>query len=210
MVFINIEIWKPIKKYEGLYEISSLGRVKSLNYNHTGKSKILKPALRGGYLAVSLFKNNNLKTFPIHRLVAIAFIPNPNNFSQVNHKNEQKTQNYVTNLEWCTQKYNVNYGTRSKRVSETMKGKFAGEKHPFYGKHHSEETKKKMSERMQGEKNPYSTKIICVTTNEEFDSISDAVRKYNIKNISACCRGERKSAGKHPLTGEKMVWKYAL
>lgn len=117
---IKEEIWKDIEEYENLYQVSSIGRVKSLNYNHTtGKDRILKPAKDiYGYLYVSLCKQGKIKTHRIHRLVAEAFIPNPNNFPQVNHKNEDKTNNYVSNLEWCDRKYNCNYGTRNKRIAE--------------------------------------------------------------------------------------------
>lgn len=113
----TIEIWKDIKGYEGLYQISSLGKVKSLKF---GKEKILKPRKNTfGYLESVLCKNGNSKSFKIHRLVAEAFIPNPNNLPCVNHKNENKILNTVENLEWCTYKYNINYGTRNERVSQT-------------------------------------------------------------------------------------------
>lgn len=113
------EIWKDIKGYEGKYQVSNYGRVKSLNYRHTGKEKLLKPTLQpDGYLHVSLCKP--LKRFSIHRLVANAFIPNPENLPCVNHKDENKHNNNVCNLEWCTHKYNNEYGTRLKRVIETQ------------------------------------------------------------------------------------------
>jgi len=94
------EIWKPIKGYEGLYEISSLGRVKSFKRI---KTRILKLCNSNGYLSVSLIdKNKVYKTFKIHRLVAINFIDNPENKEQVNHKNGIKSDNNLHNLEWCT------------------------------------------------------------------------------------------------------------
>ena len=105
------EIWKDIKGYEGLYQVSNLGRVKSLPRKNHPKEEFrnLSPDSKG-YLRVNLFKNNKGKTHKVHRLVAEAFIPNPNNYPQVNHKDENKANNNVDNLEWCTNKYNVNYG----------------------------------------------------------------------------------------------------
>lgn len=108
------EIWKDIEGYEGLYEISSFGRVKSYNgYGHA-KKILLKPG-KCRYYNVILSKNGEKKSFLIHRLVAQAFIPNPNNCAYINHKDENKLNNNVDNLEWCTQKYNCNYGTRTER-----------------------------------------------------------------------------------------------
>ena len=110
------EIWKDIKGYEGLYQVSNLGRVKSLNYNHTKKEKILKPQLmRNGYLRINLHVINKNKIFNVHRLVADAFIPNTDKKTQVNHINEIKTDNRASNLEWMNCKENVNYGTGIKR-----------------------------------------------------------------------------------------------
>lgn len=115
---METEIWKDIKGYDGLYQISNLGRVKSFgNVNsNNSKERILKPGIDGvGYLLVILFKDGKAKTFRIHRLVAKTFIPNIENLPQVNHKDEIKTNNCVENLEWCTAKYNINY-SKSKRV----------------------------------------------------------------------------------------------
>lgn len=117
------EIWKDIKGYEGKYQVSNYGSVKTLNYRRTGTARLLIPKNDKGYLAVGLYKNGKRKMFLIHRLVAEAFIPNPENLPQVNHIDEDKTNNYVENLEWCTQSYNNNYGTRLKRVSESLKNR---------------------------------------------------------------------------------------
>lgn len=115
----NMEIWRDIKDYEGLYQVSNLGRVKSLKY---GKEKILKGyKYRGGYLRVDLYKERKVKHFPIHRLVASAFINNPNNLPQVNHKDEDKTNNCAENLEYCDSSYNTNFGTRNERIAEKTK-----------------------------------------------------------------------------------------
>ncbi|ADI23905.1 HNH endonuclease family protein [Enterococcus phage EFRM31] len=114
-----IEEWKDIKGYEGLYQVSNLGRVKSLKF---GKERILKTGVdRYGYISVNLYKNNKRKLCKVHRLVAQAFIPNHENKPQVNHIDEDKTNNMVSNLEWVTAKENVNHGTRNDRVSKAVK-----------------------------------------------------------------------------------------
>ena len=109
---MNKEIWLPIKDYEN-YEISNLGRVRK-------KDKILKQYKNDkGYLYVSLSKNNKRKLFRVHRLVAITFIENPNNLPEVNHKDEDKTNNKVENLEWCTRLYNMKYGNTQEKATKT-------------------------------------------------------------------------------------------
>lgn len=111
------EIWKDILGYEGLYQVSNFGRVKSLKF---GKERILKPGInKYGYLHVVLSKNNKQKNFYVHRLVAEAFISNPHNYPCVNHKDENPLNNNVENLEWCTASYNSNYGTRNERMSKS-------------------------------------------------------------------------------------------
>ena len=110
------EIWKDIEGYEGLYQVSNMGNVRSLNYNQTREIKVLKPSNNRGYKLVVLSKNGKSKTYQVHRLVALHFIPNPNSLSIINHKNEDKTNNCVDNLEWCSQEYNINYGNRNKKV----------------------------------------------------------------------------------------------
>ena len=115
----NIEIWKPVVGYEGLYEISNMGRVKSIKFN---KEKILfLQKDKDGYLRSGLRKMGKLKKYFVHRLVAEAFIPNPNNLPIVNHKDENKQNNCVENLEWCTVKYNNSYGSAIFKRKEKLK-----------------------------------------------------------------------------------------
>ena len=116
------EIWKDIVGYEGKYAVSNLGRVKSLNYNHTGKEKLLRPCKhKDGYLQIGLSKEGERKMYTIHRLVLSTFSPVKNIENlEVNHLDEDKTNNCLSNLEWCTRSYNNNYGTRNDRVAKTM------------------------------------------------------------------------------------------
>lgn len=113
---VESEVWKPVVGYEGLYEVSNIGRVRSINFHNSGKAKVMRPSLNTwGYLIVDLRKNNKRHSYTVHRLVAFAFIPNPDNLPEINHKNEIKYDNTVENLEWCTRKYNMNYGTGNER-----------------------------------------------------------------------------------------------
>lgn len=113
-----MEIWEDIKEFEGLYQISNLGNVKSLKRkckNRVCEEKILSPYHAKGYLKINLFKEAKCKSMFVHRLVAQAFIPNPNNFPQVNHKNEKRDDNRVENLEWTDNKENMNFGLHNLR-----------------------------------------------------------------------------------------------
>ena len=175
------EILKPISGYEGSYEVSNLGRVRSCDrivtysngVKHKYKGKVLKSGDNNhGYLRVTLCDDRGHKTATIHRLVATAFIPNPENKQTINHINEIKTDNRVENLEWMTIKENINHGTHNERVAKTQ------------GKPIQQFTR--------------DGKILA-----EFWSIHEADRKLGItfKNISACVRGKRKTAGGY-------IWKY--
>ena len=99
---------KDIIGYEGQYAVTEDGKV----WSYKTKRFLVTSVHRNGYIKVSLWKNNKQKTYFMHRLVAEAFIPNPDNLPQVNHKDENKTNNCVSNLEWCTHKYNNNYGSK--------------------------------------------------------------------------------------------------
>lgn len=172
-----MEIWKQIKDYEGLYEISSCGRVRNR------KGMILKPSItRTGYPHISLSKNG-IKTFNVHRLVAEAFVPNPNNLPIINHKDENRENNTIENLEWCTYSYNASYGDAPIKNSISMQKHFAREN------------------------NPNRVKVECVETGEIFNSIIDASEKYGIdqSSITKVCKNKpkRKTAG-------GFRWRYVL
>ena len=159
----NEEIWCPIKGYEGLYEVSDKGRVKSVGY---GKERILKPGRNSrGYLQFCLWKNGEQKMYLVHRLVAQTFIPNPDNLPEVNHKDEDKENNSVQNLEWCDRKYNLNFGTRAQRQSEKC-------------------SKPVLQYTKSGEFVREWKSIMDVQRN----------LNYNQSNISKCCTGKCKSA----------------
>ena len=159
-----METWKAIAGYEGLYEVSNQGRVRSMKY---GKEKILKQGKTNGYLHVCLFKDGYGKTIRVHRLVAETFIPNPNNLETVNHKDEVKTNNIVSNLEWMSKIDNINYGTRNKRIAEALSNQV-------------QMLDKKTCELLA-----------------TFPSTHEAERVTGIaqQHISSCCNGKLKSAG---------------
>lgn len=158
-----IEIWKNIEGYEDLYKVSNLGNVKQIKFN-----RIIKKCLsNNGYLVVNLSKKNVSKSFLVHKLVAEAFIPNPDNLLYVNHKDENKQNNTVENLEWCTQNYNCNYGTRNEKISNKMSKQIILQ---------------------------YTLNNELIN---EFKSLREAYRKTNIpfQNISNCCKGKYKQCG---------------
>ena len=177
------EVWKDIEGYEGYYQISNMGRVKSLERTVWNKGrgcyitvseKIRKGRDNGyGYLYVGLSKDGKVKQCRINRLVSQAFIPNPNNLPEVNHKDENPKNNRVENLEWCDRSYNVNYGTRNKKAAEkTSKPVFSVDK---------------------------DSGLIMW-----WASIHEAERCTGINrgNIWSCLKGRQKSAGNH-------IWFYA-
>ena len=198
------EIWKLINDFPN-YMVSNFGRIKSLDTTGTWKEeKILLPHNNGnGYLYVGLWKKGKCKRFGVHRLVAEAFIPNPQNLPCVNHKNELKDDNRVENLEWCDHKYNSNYGTcierRIKNVIEN--GIMKGVNNSMYGKHHSEETKKKIG---KANKNGKLSKTILQydldgNIIKEWPSTREIERELGFyhTSISACCKGKQITAYKY-------------
>lgn len=116
------EEWKNVEGFKGLYQVSNLGNVKSLNYNNSGKEQILKQSIRNsnGSKCVTLCRNGKRQNYSVHRLVATAFLQNPFNYKEVNHKDENRHNNNVMNLEWCNRTYNNNYGTRNQRTAAKL------------------------------------------------------------------------------------------
>lgn len=166
-----MEVWKDVKGYEGIYKVSNLGNVKSLNYNHSKKEKILKPcSVCKNYQQVILVKDKTRKHKLVHRLVAEAFIDNANNYPCVNHKDENPSNNCVDNLEWCTEKYNTNYGKCKEKIGKSNTNHVS-----------------------------FSKKVIQVETGIVFPSIMEAQRQTGIFNQSIVnvCKGKRQRAGNY-------------
>lgn len=179
------EIWKDIPGYEDLHQVSSLGRVKHLSTQQssgTGRyarqESICTPHLmNNGYLVVDLYKNNRRKTMLVHRLVALAFIPNPSNFPCVNHLDSNRANPNVENLEWCTVSHNHKYSYDTNNRREKMNWK--------QGKDNKKSKAVLMLDKVSGE-------IL-----RRFDSIKDVERELNIFNssICSCLKGRYKTAG---------------
>ena len=179
------EIWKTAvyddEIYEGLYKVSNLGRILSLNYRNTGKAELMNPFDNGrGYLQVLLYKNGKRKTCKVHRLVAETFLENPENLPEVNHKDENKKNNFVflnedgsvdkkrSNLEWKNHKDNINHGTRNERAAKAnTNGKLS---------------KKVLQLSLTGE-------LIC-----EYPSIRECGRNgFDHGAVCRCCNGKQKT-----------------
>ena len=163
-----MEEWLNISGYEGLYQVSNLGKVRSFK---SGKWQTLKNRLTPrGYYIVTLYKDGKATSKWVHRLVAQAFIPNPENLPQINHEDEDKLNNAASNLEWCDSKYNNNYGTKKERLKKSLKGK-------------------------AGRPRKSGKPVHCIDTGETYESASEAERQTGIRHIDEVCSGKRQSAG---------------
>ena len=172
-----MEEWRDIPYYEGEYQVSNLGNVKSFKF---GKEKILKPVKdTDNYLRVVLCKDRKQKSYLIHRLVAEVFIPKIEGKNNVDHIDSNRQNNIYTNLRWCTIAENNSFELARKHNSEARKGG----KNPMYGKN--------------GKLNHRSKSVLCIELNRIFGSTMEAQRELGIpqSNISACCNGKYKSAG---------------
>ena len=182
------EIWKDVVGYEGRYMVSNLGNVKSVIFKKNGKEKNLKLLDGKDYLQVRLRKDGKGKTLKVHRIVAKAFLDNPNNYNVVNHKNWNKHDNRAENLEWCSYSYNNWYLPNRKEPMPMPKAKA-----------------KKENGYKNGNKSFAKPKqVICLETGDVFASISEAARNTNVEqsNISRCLRGRQRTCGGYH-------WKYA-
>lgn len=181
-----VEMWKNVKGYEKLYQVSNLGRVRSKTHTRkngkrdnqicVSKGKLLKPGKDSrGYMIVVLSKEGKTKSCRVHRLVAECFIDNPNNYPIINHKDENKANNNINNLEWCTYKYNNEYGTKLMKISQGNSKKV----------------------------NQYDKNLNFI---KQWDSMIEAEKYLNKKKasvgISACCKNKIKTAHGY-------IWRYA-
>ena len=176
------EIWKPVVGYEGYYEVSNLGNVRSLTRTLAkGQYKICRKgrpvklySTKQGYLKAPLCKNSILKGMFVHRLVAKAFLPNPHNFPCINHKDENKANNDVTNLEWCSFSHNAKWNNKHLKIAAKLS--------------------KPVSQ--------YDKDMNLIAT---YQSESEAARQVGLgsDHIGQCCRGKRR-------TFKGFIWRYTI
>lgn len=206
--------WVDIRGYEGKYQVSNLGQVRSLSYGRSKNIKIRKLTNNGnGYMKIGLWKNNKGKEIYIHRLVAQAFIPNPDDKPEVDHINTIKSNNRLWNLKWVSYSENNNNLLTLRHMSDAKKGKplseehkrrigesgkkkwqneeyrnkMTGENHWNYGKHHSEETKQKMRDNhadLKGSKHSKAKKIYCIELNKSWDSITECAEELGLNRAN--------------------------
>lgn len=191
---MNEEVWRDIKGYEEKYQISNLGRVKSLSFNKTGEKKLLKPHDNGnGYLTVCLWKDNRYKHKYIHRLVAEAFLPNPENKPCIDHINTNRDDNRIENLRWCTYSENLMNPITNKKSSETHREIYQGNNNPNYGN--------------RGKSNTLSIPILQL---DLFGNIiklwygakeTERENNFDASTITKCCKGKK-------LTHKGFRWVY--
>ena len=184
-----MENWKDIKGYEGKYQVSDCGKIKSLArdkflpngtfHSHLEEKILVQRINRYGYPCVHLYKNRKMKNMVVHRLVAMAFLPNPENKPQINHRDEVKNNNVVENLEWCEASYNNIYGTRIERMLQNRKSYKLGD-------------------------SPSAKPVFCEELNKTFDCAKRVEEELGIwgTSIGKACRGERNTAG-------GFHWRYA-
>lgn len=180
------EIWKPVIGYEDLYEVSNLGRVWSIERIDSGGVKrgghfMSFTSDKGGYLRCKLTKNGKCKIMLVHRLVAMAFIQNPNSLPQINHIDENKQNNVVSNLEWCDSAYNINYGSRKEKVRAKALNGICSK--------------------------PVAQYSIDGVLIKVYPSLNEAARQtgLGIGNLNSCCLNKP-----HYKTCGGCIWKYAV
>ena len=191
-------IWKSVVGYEGLYEVSNTGLVKSLNCYKYKTPRLMKLGKRpDGYLCVGLSKNNVTKTKTVHRLVAEAFIPNPDKLEMVNHKDEDKTNNTVGNLEWCSRAYNQLYSLNL---------------HPERKKQFADNFKKASSFTCKGVPHKYKQRVAIVNKDwqiiKEYNNAAEAGNELGIlsKNIVLVCKKNIEKKFKHKTDGKIFIF----
>ena len=172
--------WKDIPGYEGFYQASECGQIRSVsrfvNTRHETmrfvNGRILIPRKKKKYLRVNVSANGIHKTFCVHQLIADAFLPNPNNYNSINHKDGNTENNHVANLEWCSIAYNNLHAYR-----------ILGKVNPMQG--------------VRGTANPNSKPVICLTTNERFDNIREASERLKVfgTSIAKVCKGKGNHVG---------------
>lgn len=183
-----IPVWRAVKGYEGLYAVSNTGQVKSLfRYK-----KVLKPNItKRGYCSVELFKEGKSKRKLIHRLVAEAFVPNEYNLPQVNHIDENPTNNSADNLEWCTAKYNMNYGEGAK--TRHLKIDYTTEKRKQIARENGKARAIPIAQSLNGVK-------VCIYENAKIASDKTGIDHAHICDVA---NGKRKTAGGYVWTYER-------
>ena len=193
------EQWKNVVGYEGLYEVSSVGRVR----NKKTKRNLKPDKDKNGYLRICLYKEGIAKKYFVHRLVAKAFVPNPENKPQIDHINTIKTDNYYKNLRWATPIENSNNKLSRRHNSEAHKG----ENHPMYGKHLSEEHRRKISEANKGENHHMYGKH---HTEEARRKISEAQKGKHHTKETRRKMSEGHKGGKSSLSKRVEIFKNGL